>query len=334
MRLTDGILLHNTTLKKIRIGTVTIDPPLVLAPMAGLTHVALRQIVASFGGCGLYVSEMLSTRSILHHDITQDIYVPHLTNERPFFYQIFGSDPREMALAVKVLENIGDEQGRGPDGIDINMGCGAPAIRKKGAGAGLMQNVELAKRIVSACRAATRLPLTAKIRLGWEENSSDLVMFAVNLQEEGIDAITLHPRLAKEKFKKSARWEYVRILKEELSIPVIGNGDIRTPEDVKRRLSETNCDGVMIGRAAVTRPWIFRDCVNGEKAEVDLEEIFIQFVALLIAHFPPECRFVRLKNFVNYFAQNFSYGHILKYRVLNARTFEKGVAEARAFFSY
>jgi len=344
-------MLMIMNLQPFSIRGLTIDPPLVLAPMAGLTHVALRQLIAKFGGCGLFTSEMLSCRAVPHESLKHSFFLKRLAGQRPFFYQLVGNTPDAMAKAVEHLENAVDDTGQGPDGFDINLGCGAPRIRNDGAGAGLMRNLDNAKRVVSACRKATSLPLTAKIRLGWEKEKADeLIRFAHMLEDEGIDAITLHPRLAKEKFKRRARWQYVGMLKNELRIPVIGNGDIRSSNDVLKRIDETGCDGIMIGRLAAARPWIFKSISGAENHDgvnlknnfkekfkknlkVNLEELYLEFIGLLEQHFPSERRIGRLKEFTHYFAENFQFGHNLTSSVQNTESISEATQKALLFFS-
>ncbi len=332
-------------LQPFSIRGLSIDPPLVLAPMAGLTHVALRQLIAGFGGCGLFTSEMLSCRAVPHESPKHSFFLKRLPGQRPFFYQIVGNSPEAMARAIEHLESAVDDTGQGPDGFDINLGCGAPRIRNDGCGAGLMRNTDNAAKVIAACRKATSLPLTAKIRLGWEEeNADELIRFARMLEDEGIDAVTLHPRLAKEKFKRRARWKYVGMLKNELRIPVIGNGDIRSSSDVLKRMNETKCDGIMIGRLAAAKPWIFRwilRAISGTENheinfeinfKINLEELYLEFISLLEEHFPPERRIGRLKEFTHYFAENFQFGHNLASSIQNTRSMDEASQKALNFF--
>jgi len=296
--------------------------------MAGLTHVALRSLIAGFGGCGLYTSEMLSCRAVVHETPERSVYLRRTPAERPFFWQLVGNEPEAMAKAVRHLERISP-----PDGFDINMGCGEPRIRNSGAGCGLMRDAGNARRVTAACRAATALPLTAKLRLGWEESADDMMVFAKMLQDEGIDAVTLHPRLAKERFTRRARWRYIAMLKRELAVPVIGNGDILSAPEVAARFEETGCDGIMIGRLAAASPWIFAEIAGLiDPAAISLNSVYAEFARLLEEHFPPERRLGRLKEFTIYFARNFQFGHNLATRVQNASTMNEAKSVAGEFF--
>lgn len=320
-------------MQPLTLRNITIDPPVVLAPMAGLTHVAFRQLLAGFGGCGLYMSEMLSCRAVQHETVDNSFFLKHFANERPFFYQIVGNDPVDMAKAVMCLEVAWDESGLGPDGFDINMGCGEPRLRNQGCGVGLMRNTDNARRVVAECRKATSKPLTAKIRLGWEENFAEMIKFSHLLQDEGLDAITLHPRLAKEKFKRRARWQYIGMLKKELHIPVIGNGDVTSAAQVGKRMAETGCDAVMIGRQAVRSPWIFKEIIATDNFDVNLDELYFKFTALLRALIPAERQLGRLKEFTRYFADNFTFGHRFAASIQNAADIDMAEQRAKDFFA-
>jgi len=320
-------------LKGFRVGGLLIDPPLLLAPMAGITHLAFRQLVVRYGGCGLFMSEMLSARAVPHENPTRSFFLKRGPDESPFFYQLVGNDPGHMTRAIQWLEQSSEEAGIPVNGFDINMGCAAPPIRNSGRGVGLMKTPGLAGRIVSACRRVTRLPLTAKLRLGWEESFDETLAFVRILENEGIDAVTLHPRLAKEKFTRRARWEYVMHLKRAAQVPLIGNGDIRSETNVFQRLQETGCDGVMIGRLAVQKPWIF-GTTSGAVVDsiIDLRELYLEFARLLTLECPEERRIGRLREFTPYYALNFRFGHRLASAVQNAPTLETALEEAARFF--
>jgi nifR3 family TIM-barrel protein len=320
-------------MRSMRLGQLVLFPPLVLAPMAGLSHAALRQLIEPFGGCGLYVSEMLSCRAVVHERPGSSFHLGRFAGERPFFYQLVGNDPEAMARAIEHLERVSEESGAPVDGFDINMGCAAPQVRNRGLGCGLMRDPDLAAKVVAACRRATTLPLTVKMRLGREEAFESTAAFGRMLEDGGVDAVTLHPRLAKERFRRRARWRYVGMLKRELHIPVIGNGDIACREDVQRRVNETACDGVMIGRMAVRKPWIFREIAGFDEAmDVDMVSVWKEFLELLKMHLPPERRLGRLKEFTHYYAGNFRFGHRLATSVQNAGSLEEAAGRAGEFF--
>ncbi len=232
-----------------------VKPPfLALAPMAGLTHAAFRELVAEFSGCNLFFTEMLNVRAIVFQNPEKDPYLRRGRKDRPLVAQLVGREPHLFAKAVQKLEELFDF-----DGYDLNFGCARGAIQRYGWGVSLMKEPSLACEIVRAVCENTSKPVSAKIRSGWEHDRHQLLAFASRLVDCGVSFLTLHPRSAKEGFKRPARWEEIRWLAAELPLPVIGNGDVFGPADAQRLFEETGCAGVMIGRAALLRPWIFRD---------------------------------------------------------------------------
>jgi nifR3 family TIM-barrel protein len=236
----------------LRIGSITVDPPLVLAPMAGVTDSPFRRIIRDIGGCGLVTMEFISSEAMVRGigaELGKLLFHP---SERPISIQIYGSRPDAMAEAARMVVDSGAEL------CDINMGCPANKIIRGCAGAALMGNLDLARRIIQAVRSSISIPLTVKLRSGLRApDYRDLELGRI-CEEEGVDAVTLHPRTAKQQYRGHADWQRIGMLKQSLTIPVIGNGDVAAPEDAARMITETGCDGVMIGRAALTNPWIFR----------------------------------------------------------------------------
>jgi len=293
------------------IGHLRIKKPLVLAPMAEYSHVAFRQLVALYGGCGLFYSEMINVRRVYHErHWANPLYAFQMT-QHPFFYQLLGHDAQEIVQAIELLSERTDNQGAGPDGFDINMGCSAPLVRKHGSGVSLMKDIKYTQNLIRVCRRATPLPLTAKIRLGWELDDDHFFSFCCMLQDEGIDAIIIHPRLAKEKFRGYARWRYIALIKEKLTVPIIGNGDILSVNDINARFMQTQCDAIMIGRGAIQQPWIFNMYENAETIEVDPYLVLLLLINFLQHWFKPHVAVIRLKQFMKYYAKNFKFGHQL-----------------------
>lgn len=239
-------------LPPLRLGSVAVDPPLVLAPMAGVTDRDFRLIVRRIGGVGLVTMEFVSSKAIVHGDQQAQKILVFEQEERPLSIQIYGSDAATMAEAARVVEEMG------ADACDINMGCPANKVLKNCAGARLMGDLELARDIVRAVRRNLSIPLTVKFRLGLDDARRNYLELGRICEAEGADAVALHGRTARQMFSGEARWEEIARLKEELSIPVVGNGDVASPDDALRMLRATGCDGVMIGRAATRNPWIFR----------------------------------------------------------------------------
>ncbi len=236
----------------LRVGSVEIAPPLVLAPMAGITDRDFRLLIRRLSGCGLVSMEFVSCEGLLRQRPGTLKLLHFVDEERPLAIQIYGSDPDRMAAAARAVEAMG------ADVCDINMGCPANKVLRGCAGAALTGDLPLARRIVAAARAAIRIPLTVKFRLGLRDDRMTYLELGRICQDEGADAVTLHARTAAQQFGGQADWSHIARLKQALSIPVVGNGDVRTPEDVERLLRATGCDAAMVGRASLTNPWIFR----------------------------------------------------------------------------
>jgi tRNA-dihydrouridine synthase B len=319
-------------LKPFYIKHLKVDPPLILAPMSGLTHTALRQLVAEIGGCGLFYTEMLSARALPLEAPNSSPRLRSTALERPIVYQLLVSRPEELLAAIEKIESCG------ADGLDLNMGCTTAVIAKRGGGISLMKEPKRAEAIVRACRKATDLPLTAKIRLGWTMNWHGLRDFCLMLQDSGVDAICLHPRLKQDRLKRPARWEYIGRIKERMNIPVIGNGDVNSPQSAMRMFEFTGCDGVMLGRAAVQRPWLFRQIANSLSPDLyhdncpDPVEAFNRFISILQSSMEPEYTLPLLKRFTFYFSQNYSFGHTLWRLVHNSDSLSTATTVANTFF--
>jgi tRNA-dihydrouridine synthase B len=242
-------------LKPLQIGPVAAWPPVVLAPMAGETGSVLR-ILCRRLGAGLVVTELTSSHGLFYKNERSFRYLRWTEEERPLAAQIFGGEPEIMAEATRMCCDAG------ADIIDINMGCWVPKVAKTGAGASLLKDIPRARAVMSAVVGASSVPVTIKTRVGWDGCVGSAVEMALAAEECGVAAIAIHGRTAKQGFTGTADWRPIGETKATVSIPVIGNGDVRTPQDAERMFRETGCDAVMIGRAALGNPWIFRE-VNG-----------------------------------------------------------------------
>ena len=240
----------------LRYGPLPIDPPLVLAPMAGITDRQFRLLLRRIGGVGLVTMEFISSEALARGNKRTRKLMHFVEEERPLSIQIYGARPAPMAEAARVVEEIG------ADACDINMGCPANKILKGCAGCALMAEPELARDIVREVRRAISIPLTVKFRLGLSDDARNFLELGRMCEGEGAQAVALHARTARQMFGGQARWEEIAALKRALSIPVVGNGDVKTAEDAVRMLRETGCDGVMIGRASMKNPWIYRQCAD------------------------------------------------------------------------
>jgi tRNA-dihydrouridine synthase B len=240
----------------VKIGRLSLSNKVVLAPMAGITNLPFRSIARRFG-CALGFTEMVSAIGLTRRMVRSISYLDSMPEDRPLGVQIFGSDPVVMAEAARMVEDLG------ADLVDINMGCPVRKVVRTGAGAALLRHPDQAGRIIEAVRKVTGLPLTVKIRSGWQRHDSGGFKVIAHIAEEGgADGIIFHPRTVEQGFSGAADWRLIAELKGSLCIPVIGNGDIRAPADAVRMLMMTGCDGVMVGRGALGNPWIFRDINN------------------------------------------------------------------------
>jgi nifR3 family TIM-barrel protein len=319
-------------LKPLYIKNLKVDPPLIMAPMSGVSHTVFRQLVVELGGCGLFYTEMLSARALPLECPHASPWLRSTSRERPIIHQLLVSNPDELPAAIEKIESCNT------DGLDLNMGCASAIIAKRGGGIALMKEPKRAEAIVRASRSATNLPLTAKIRLGWTLNWDGLREFCLMLQDSGVDAVCLHPRLKQDRLKRPSRWEYIGKIKELLDIPVIGNGDVDSSEAAKRMFKLTGCDAVMIGRAAVRSPWLFRQIASSLSLEQssndspDRVAAFNRFISLLENSMEPEYALPLLKRFTFYFSQNYAFGHTLWSLVHNADSLASATALANEFF--
>ena len=269
----------------MKIGSLELNNNLILAPMAGITDFAFRSICREMGA-GLVATEMVSAKGLYYNDEkTHELTSSH-SDERPVALQIFGSDPEIMASVVRDKLNYREDI----DIIDINMGCPAPKIVKNGDGSALMKDLKLAGKVMESVVKASNKPVTVKFRMGWDHDNLSGVEMAKIAEASGIDAITLHARTRDMFYSGKADWSYIAKVKNSVSIPVIGNGDVFSPKDAIELVTETNCDGISIGRGSLGNPWIFRtikDAFEGREARYpELKEIF----EMSIRHLDLECK--------------------------------------------
>ena len=239
----------------MKIGSVVLDNITVLAPLAGITNLPFR-LLAKAAGCGLVCSEMISANGLVHRSSKTHEMLKSRIEEKPLSVQIFGSDPHIMAEAAAIVE------ASGADILDINLGCAVKKVLKTGSGAALMKASDKAEKIFLAVRKAISIPLTVKMRAGWDKSGGEAFAIAKIAEAGGVDGITIHPRLATQGFGGKADWSLIAAVKNSVSIPVIGNGDVVTPENALAMKKETGCDAVMIGRAAIGNPWLFSQVIS------------------------------------------------------------------------
>jgi tRNA-dihydrouridine synthase B len=322
-----------TQSQAINIRNLRIDPPLLLAPMAGLTHSALRRIIISFGGVGLLSTEMLSAKRLPTENPRISPYLIRTDRESPLSYQLLTSTDKEIGRAIDALHAFK------ADAVDLNMGCPARAVGKFGAGGMLMERPDEARRIVSEARKRTALPLSAKIRLGSDADSGKLKTFCSMLEGEGVDMLTVHARFKHEPFARNPRWAYIAEIKERIKIPVIANGGIFSIEDAERCLRVSGADGLMLGRGAVIRPWLFAEITRGvfggdiTERVVSLPDVYAAFLEALNADYRPIYRLGRLKEFTHYFARNYKFGHSLATKIQSSSSMDEARERAGTFFA-
>ncbi len=300
----------------MQIGTLRLRNPTILAPLAGVTHLPLR-LLAREAGCALVYSEMVSADGLVHRSPKTLDLLRSAPGEKPLAVQIVGSEPKVLAAAASIVEQSG------ADILDINFGCSVKKVVKAGAGVALMRMPQRAEALLRAVRKAVQIPITVKMRSGWDRSGRDALALGVLAEDCGVNAVCIHPRTASQKFSGRADWNVITALKRRLSIPVIGNGDIVSAADAVRMLHETGCDGVMIGRRAVGYPRIFTEIVSrlqGTALPPDTLDqrlaVMRRYVETTVAIYG-EMHAVRLvRNRLGWFAKGMRKGSILRQRIL------------------
>ncbi len=314
--------------RPLAIGTRSIAKRLVLAPMAFMGNVAFRELVQQFGGYGLMFTEMCSARRIPRENRHRSTYFRWRDAELPrLVCQIFGADPMAMARAARRIEA---EQFFG---VDINFGCSEVSICRQNCGAAVLNTPDLAAEIVSEVRSAVTIPLFVKYRIGWKDNPRLAIEMARRFEAAGADALTFHPRIAPDRRARPPKWEYIGLVKQAVSIPVFGNGNVFDQNDCFKMLKATGCDGVAVGRMAIARPWLFAEWTEGYAGRPDIYlDCAMRLADLLVFHFDQSKAMRRFKKFCFYFCANFKFGHTFFSAIQKAQNMTEAKTVVQQFF--
>ncbi len=279
----------------MNIGDISLANNLVLAPLAGITDLPFR-LIARACGAGLVYSEMISAKGLVYMNHSTRAILSTVAEDRPVAFQLFGSDPVFMAEAAKILDGLEI------DIIDINMGCPVRKVVKRGAGSALLKDLLLAEKIIRAVVMNTRLPVTVKIRSGWDANSIVAVEAAGMAESAGAASVIVHGRTSRQMFAGTVDLHVIRQVKEAVSIPVIGNGDVTSPGDIEHMMSETGCDGVMIGRGSLGNPWIFSPAGGPESVE-ERQGFLLQHICLMERFLAPREALFKARKHAGWYAK-------------------------------
>jgi len=340
----------------VSIGGIQVAPATMLAPMAGVTDTVFRRFIRNASlfsresdlanvdaaitnqqsGCGLIMTEFTSADGLSRmRESKRKRYLTFYDDEHPIAAQLFGSNPETLAEAARIVEDTGFDM------VDLNLGCPAKRVVACNGGSGLLRDLPLIGKIFEAVRAAVTIPFTVKIRLGWNDNHIICVELARLAQECGLAAVAVHARTREQGYAGQARWEWIAAVKDAVAIPVIGNGDVRTPEDAAALIAETNCDGVMIGRAAPANPWIFRQIAQytatgryDQPTEQERYRMIRMYFEMLLAESDVNGKEIqgKMKQFASWFTHGVAGGSALRKAIYEAKTGETILSAVAQFF--
>jgi len=308
-------------MKPFKIRDVEISPPLILSPMAGVTDISFRRLLKRRGGIGLTVSEFISVEGLTRSNPKSKRQMRFFEEERPFAVQIFGGQPERMRMAAEMAEEVG------ADILDINCGCPAPKVVKHGGGSGLLRDYTRLEGILTEIKKAISIPLTVKIRAGYYDHTINAVETAKLAESCGVEHIALHGRTKEQGYKGLANWDLVRQIKEVVSVPVSGSGDVTTIEQAFERWRETNCDGILIGRGAMANPWIFRqieDALDGRElfqpTIEDKRAVLLEYFEMLLEDMPEFAAIGRMKQLAGQFTKGLHGGALFRTTIYHSHS--------------
>jgi len=319
---------------EIKIGNLTISPNLALAPMAGVTDSSFRRLIKELGGVGLIVTEFISVEGLTRGNMRSHRMLRFLPEEQPLSIQIFGYNDDRMVMAAEIIQEMG------ADIVDINCGCPAKKVVNGGGGSSLLRDLPQLEKILRRVRKAVSIPLTMKIRTGWDHSSINAVEVARLVEDCGADMVAIHGRTRMQGYSGLADWDVIASVKRAISIPVIGCGDITTPEQAIRRLDESGVDAVMIGRGAIANPWIFRQtselmCDETPYAPPLSEKhsVLHRYWELLRDEMPERALAGKLKQMCGYFTHGLAGGARLRERVFHSQTISEIYDQIDEYFA-
>ena len=300
-------------MKPFKIRDIEIDPPLILSPMAGVTDISFRRLLKRRGGIGLTVSEFISVEGLTRNNPKSKRQMRFFEEERPFAVQIFGGQPERMRMAAEMAEEVG------ADILDVNCGCPAPKVVKHGGGSGLLRDYERLETILKEIKKGIKIPLTIKIRAGFYDHTINAVETARLAEACGVEHIALHGRTKEQGYKGLANWDLVRQIKEVVSVPVSGSGDVTTVEGAFEKWEETKCDGILIGRGAMANPWIFRQVEDAlasrpvfQPTHEDRRAVLLEYFEMLREDMPEMAAIGKMKQLAGQFTKGLQGGALFR----------------------